>query len=78
MRTESGRRECTGWIRTGALLALRIKAEDSRLSPVEQLRRATDHTHTQREKEKNDDNNTEREGKWGRERQGVMEEHGRC
>lgn len=43
VRTESGRRGCTGWISTGALLALRINAADNRLSPVERLRNATTH-----------------------------------
>ena len=36
----SNKRETRGGARAGALLALRIKAEDSRESPVEQLRRA--------------------------------------
>lgn len=36
------RRTGRGGARAGALLALRIKAEDSRESPVEQLRRAED------------------------------------
>jgi hypothetical protein len=44
VRTESDRRGWRGWIRTGALLALRIKAWDRKLSPVEQLRRAEGRT----------------------------------
>lgn len=37
VRTISGRRGLEGWIRTGALLALRIEADGRALSPMDRL-----------------------------------------
>lgn len=58
------RRTGIGGARAGALLALRIKAEDSRESPVEQLRRAEEGGRRDRkERIKGEECETEKEGR---------------